>query len=86
MSELKTSKASVVGFDKRSCAEMYNKHESVGLSIIRPNRKEIMLNNITKNNITVFYPFIRECEEYDEPESVSIEYLYSTEQTITINK
>lgn len=77
---------SVVSFDTSSNCEMYNSHNRVGLSIIRPNHKEIELNKITANDITVFYPFVITEKHYDEPNSVALEYLYMKDQEIKITR
>ena len=80
-------KDSVVSFDTATNCEIYNDYNRVGLSIIRPNRKDIQLNRITRNDVTVFYPFVTtETREYDEPDSVALEYLYMKEQEIKITR
>lgn len=77
---------SVVSFDTHTNCEIYNDFNNVGLSIIRPNRKEIKLNNVTANDVTVFYPFIATDKYYDEPNSVALEYLYMKDQEIKITR
>ena len=77
---------SVVSFDTSSNCEMYYKIDRVGLSIIRPNHREIQLNKITANDITVFYPFVVAEEEHNEPNSVALEYLYMKEQETKITR
>ena len=74
-------KDSVVSFDTSS-----NCVDRVGLSIIRPNHREIQLNKVTANDITVFYPFVVTDKEYDEPNSVALEYLYMREQETKITR
>ena len=77
----------VVSFDTSTNCEIYNDYNRVGLSIIRPNRKDIQLNRVTRNDVTVFYPFVTtETREYDEPDSVALEYLYMREQEIKITR
>lgn len=77
---------SIVSFDTSTNCEIYNNFDTVGLSIIRPNRKEIKLNRIPANNVTVFYPFISTETIHDEPDSVALEYLYMKEQSIKITR
>lgn len=77
---------SVVSFDTSSNCEIYNKNDRVGLSIIRPNHREIQLNKVTANDITVFYPFVVSEEEHNEPNSVALEYLYMREQEVKITR
>ncbi len=77
---------SVVSFDTSTNCEIYNNYNRVGLSIIRPNRKDIQLNRVTRNDVTVFYPFITTDKEYDEPNSVALEYLYMKEQEIKVTR
>lgn len=77
---------SVVSFDTSSNCEIYNKNDRVGLSIIRPNHREMQLNRITANDVTVFYPFVVSEEEHNEPNSVALEYLYMREQEIKITR
>lgn len=77
---------SVVSFDTSSNCEIYNKTDRVGLSIIRPNHREIQLDKITANDITVFYPFVATETQHDEPNSVALEYLYMKEQEIKITR
>lgn len=79
-------KDSVVSFDTSSNCELYNRVDRVGLSIIRPNHREIQLNKVTANDITVFYPFVVTDKEYDEPNSVALEYLYMREQETKITR
>ena len=77
----------VVSFDTSTNCEIYNSFNRVGLSIIRPNRKEIKLDRIPANDITVFYPFVTtETREHDEPNSVALEYLYMKDQEIKITR
>jgi hypothetical protein len=77
---------SVVSFDTASNCEMYNSYDRVGLSVIRPNHKEIRLNRITANDITVFYPFVVTELQHNEPDSVALEYLYMKDQEIKITR
>jgi len=77
---------SVVSFDTSSNCEIYNKNDRVGLSIIRPNHREMQLNRITANDVTVFYPFVVSEEEHNEPNSVALEYLYMREQEVKITR
>ena len=77
---------SVVSFDTSSNCEIYNSSDRVGLSIIRPNHREIQLNKITANDVTVFYPFVATESQYDEPNSVALEYLYMREQETKITR
>ena len=77
---------SVVSFDTSSNCEIYNKNDRVGLSIIRPNHREMQLNRITANDVTVYYPFVVSEEEHNEPNSVALEYLYMREQEIKITR
>lgn len=79
-------KDSVVSFDTAPNCEMYNSWDRVGLSIIRPNRKNIQLNRVTANDITVFYPFVVTETHYNEPDSVALEYLYMKDQEIKITR
>ena len=75
-----------MSFDAHANAEIYNKHSRVGLSIIRPNLKQIRLNRIPANDLTIFYPFVVPEKEYDEPNSVALEYLYMSEQEIKVQR
>ena len=75
-----------VSFDTSVNCEIYNSFNRVGLSIIRPNRKEIQLDRIPANDVTVFYPFVTTEEEHDEPNSVALEYMYMKEQEIKITR
>ena len=75
-----------MSFDTSSNCEIYNKNDRVGLSIIRPNHREMQLNRITANDVTVFYPFVVSEEEHNEPNSVALEYLYMREQEIKITR
>lgn len=77
---------SVVSFDTSTNCEMYNSYDRVGLSIIRPNRKEIRLNRIPANDVTVFYPFVVSEVQHNEPNSVALEYLYMKDQEIKITR
>lgn len=77
---------SIVSFDTTSNCEMYNSYDRVGLSVIRPNHKEIRLNRIPANDITVFYPFIATETQHNEPDSVALEYLYMKDQEIRITR
>ena len=77
---------SIVSFDAHSNVEIYNDYSRVGLSIIRPNLKEIRLNRIPKNDLTIFYPFVTTTKECDEPNSVALEYLYMKEQEIKVQR
>ena len=84
MVEPTATKDSIVLFDKHINVELYDDYNICGLSIIRPNRKEIHLNKIDKNDKTIFYPFLKSSKEYDDPDSVAIEYAYSREEIIKI--
>jgi hypothetical protein len=75
---------SIVLFDKHINVEFFDDYSTVGLSIIRPNRKEVHLNKIDRNDKTIFYPFLKSNDDYDDPDSVAIEYAYSKEETIKI--
>lgn len=77
---------SIVSFDTSVNCEIYNNYDRVGLSIIRPNRKFVNLNNVTANDVTVFYPFIATEEQHNEPNSVALEYMYMKEQEIKITR
>ena len=77
---------SIVSFDTNVNCEIYNRNNRVGLSIIRPNRKEIKLNRIPANDLTIFYPFVNTEVQHDEPDSVALEYLYMREQEIRITR
>lgn len=84
MVEPTAPKNSIVLFDKHINTEIYDDYNTCGLSIIRPNRKEIHLNKIDRNDKTIFYPFLKTSKEYDDPDSVAIEYAYSKEEMIKI--
>lgn len=79
-------KDSMVSFDTAPNCEIYNSFDRVGLSIIRPNRKEIRLNKVPANDITVFYPFVATEVDHNEPDSVALEYLYMKDQEIKITR
>lgn len=80
------SEESTVHFKDRPYTNMHNRDSSVGLSVIRPTYNPIHLKKIDKDSVTVIAPFLKECEEHDEPQNMANEYVLMKEQKIILRE
>ena len=72
-------------FDKTYYANIYNEDSDCGLCIIRPNQNKIGLRHIYANDETVFVPYMKRHNEWDDPSQIFLEYINSKQQIIDID-
>lgn len=80
------SEDSQVFFKDRPYCLMHNRDSSVGLAVIRPTYNPIHLNKIDKDNVTVIAPYLKEADDFDEPQNLASEYILMKEQKIILRE
>lgn len=86
MSNKSINDESTVHFKDRPYCLLHNRDSIVGLAVIRPAYNPIHLKSIDKDNVTVIAPFLKECDDYDEPQNLANEYILMKEQKIILRE
>ena len=73
-----------IGLDKSGYANLYNDDEDTYLQVIRPDKKQIRSDVLSKCHCTVLAPHIESEPSVDSPINLFLEFINQTEQRIDV--